>query len=195
MLQAPGNCRIVQRGRLTSAVFPSFAQHFTSKSCHIFCSLLHFSHYQSIIIYYAYRVTSSNCHFAHRRLQRPWLSLWESCQPNRLTERVLRLMIGSVHWNVGPSQSAPMGQPALPKGEPRSLRSVTYQLRAPLLAKLQYVSMLCKAASHHRICPPRDFSGRAFSDSLFIKAMPVAAGVQPAVSSQLHPGFGVSFGI
>ena len=46
--------------------------------------------------------------------QRPWLSLWESCQPNRLTERVLRLMFGSVHWNVGPSQSAPMGQPALP---------------------------------------------------------------------------------
>ena len=36
-----------------------------------------------------------NC-FLHRRLQRPWLSLWESCQPNRLTERVLRLMVGSV---------------------------------------------------------------------------------------------------
>ena len=39
-------------------------------------------------------VTSENCNFSHWRLQRPWLSLWESCQPNRLTERVLRLMIG-----------------------------------------------------------------------------------------------------
>ena len=26
--------------------------------------------------------------------QRHWLSLWESCQPNRLTERVPRLRVG-----------------------------------------------------------------------------------------------------
>ena len=50
------------------------------------------------------------------RLQRPWLSLWESCQPNRLTERVLRLRIGSVYWNAGPSQTAPYGAASSPKG-------------------------------------------------------------------------------
>ena len=37
--------------------------------------------------------TYRNRNFSHWRLQRPWLSLWESCQPNRLTERVLRLMV------------------------------------------------------------------------------------------------------
>ena len=40
--------------------------------------------------------------------QRPWLSLWESCQPNRLTERVLRLMIGKRPLERGTLSDCPL---------------------------------------------------------------------------------------
>ena len=32
--------------------------------------------------------SAKNCNLAGRYGSTPWLSLWESCQPNRLTERV-----------------------------------------------------------------------------------------------------------
>ena len=62
--------------------------------------------------------------------KRPWLSLWESCQPNRLTERVLRLMVESVYWNVGPSQTAPYGAASSPKGRAKvaSLRTMSNKI-------------------------------------------------------------------
>ena len=47
----------------------------------------------------------------------PWLSLWESCQPNRLTERVLRLMVGKRVLERGPSQAAPAGGSQLSQRE------------------------------------------------------------------------------
>ena len=68
--------------------------------------------------------------------QRPWLSLWESCQPNRLTERVLRLMVESLYWNVGPSQTAPYGAASSPKG-----RAKVASLRKNDTVKLQFVHM------------------------------------------------------
>ena len=40
--------------------------------------------------------------------QRPWLSLWESCQPNRLTERVLRWMVGQRLLERGTLSDCPM---------------------------------------------------------------------------------------
>ena len=78
-------------------------------------------------------VIPKNCNFSHWRLRRPWLSPWESCQPNRLTERVLRLMVGSVHWNVGPSQAAPYGAASSPRG-----RAKVASLRRNDTAKLQF---------------------------------------------------------
>ena len=60
--------------------------------------------------------------------KRPWLSLWESCQPNRLTERVLRLMVESVYRNVGPSQTAPYGAASSPKGRAK-VASLSYHVQ------------------------------------------------------------------
>ena len=70
---------------------------------------------------------TKKCNLSHWRLQRPGLSLWESCQPNRLTERVLRLMVGNVFWNAGPSQSTPYGVASSPKGRAKvaSLRTMS----------------------------------------------------------------------
>ena len=74
-----------------------------------------------------------NCNLSHWRLQRPWLSLWESCQPNRLTERVLRLMVESVYWNVGPSQTAPYGAASSPKGRAKVASLHTMSNKIPFI--------------------------------------------------------------
>ena len=65
--------------------------------------------------------------------QRPWLSLWESCQPNRLTERVLRLMVESLYWNVGPSQTAPSGAASSPKGRAKVASLHTMSNKIPFI--------------------------------------------------------------
>ena len=48
--------------------------------------------------------------------QRPWLSLWESCQPNRLTERVLRLKVESVYLERRTLSVCPYGAASSPIG-------------------------------------------------------------------------------
>ena len=81
----------------------------------------------------AFVSTLANCNLSHWRLQRPWLSLWESCQPNRLTERVLRLMVGGVCWNAGPSQAAPYGAASSPKGRAKVASLLTMSNKIPFI--------------------------------------------------------------
>ena len=47
--------------------------------------------------------------------QRPWLSLWESCQPNRLTGRVPQSQKGASLW-CGTLSVCPYGAASSPKG-------------------------------------------------------------------------------
>ena len=64
--------------------------------------------------------------------KRPWLSLWESCQPNRLTERVPQSEKGASLW-CGTLSVCPVGAASSPIG-----RAKVASLRKNDTAKFQF---------------------------------------------------------
>ena len=96
---------------------------------------------------------SSHCCGAYQKIviyctarQRPWLSLWESCQPNRLTERVLRLMVGQRPLERGPLSVCPYGAASSPKG-----RAKVASLRRNDTAKFQFLFIRKKRRTRKRM--------------------------------------------
>ena len=60
--------------------------------------------------------------------KRPWLSLWESCQPNRLTERVPRLRVAQRLLERGTLSDCPFGAASSPKGRAK-VASLSYHVQ------------------------------------------------------------------